>query len=105
MPIGYDPYQQNFQVGDALGGIGKNILGVLALFGAGGKGPLKFLQGLLGGEKKEEEDIPTQPLQSGIPSGTQMDLMGTMPQQMSPEIQRIMEMLRMFGGPQGMGRL
>ena len=34
MAAGYDPYQQNFQMGDAMGGIGRNILSVLALFGS-----------------------------------------------------------------------
>ena len=114
-------------MGDALGGIGKNVLGVLAIFGTQGKGPLKFLQGLMG--DKEEGDAtpevvttggqqqapqipqpsslapPGGPPPGGMPSSGPPPMSGQgMGGQLPPEMmQMIMEMFRRQGqqGPMG----
>ena len=92
MPAGYDPYQQNFQAGGALGDIGGNIIKILAMFGMGGKGPLKFLQGIMGGGTEEQSVGET-----AIPTGRgQGDAMGA--GKMAPEL---MNMLPPQGPPPG----
>ena len=75
MPAGYDPYQQNFQAGGALGDIGGNIIKILAMFGMGGKGPLKFLQGVMGGGQEDGSQEPLNPV-IGNPGLQQPQLMG-----------------------------
>jgi len=124
MAAGYDPYQQNFQVGGALGDIGGNIIKILAMFGAGGKGPLKFLEGILGmggkdGGEAKPDVVTTQgqpppqiqqpmPMPTGAPmgpmpgapgpGGPQQGPMGQDPNQI---MQMIMALLQQNRGGQG----
>jgi len=125
MAAGYDPYQQNFQWGSAIGDIGGNILKILMLLGGGGKGPLKGLEGLLGMGGKEDEkaspDVITtggghpppqiqqpMPMPTGAPmgpmpgapgpGGPQQGPMGQDPNQI---MQMIMALLQQNRGGQG----
>ena len=89
MPAGYDPYQQNFQWGSALGDVGGNIIKILAMLGGMGTGPFKGLEGLIGGVgggKEDEEEPNPQVIQGG----------GGQP---PPQIQQPMPLAPM-GGPQ-----
>lgn len=129
MAWGHDPYQEDFQIADFWGSHIGAGLRVLLLLGGMGEGPLKGLEGLMGGTEGKEDtegdgakppqviqgqgqpppQIQQPPPMGGMPPSGPPPMggqMGGMGGQVNPEmLQRIMEMLRMFGGQGGPGMM